>query len=413
MAQYDLVITQNTSVAGIDFEEKVVNLTRGGLLTATADVNRAPRILAAGTEGQVLSVDANGDLVFVSLAAGHTQNTDTGTIGNTFTIDSDSSTGKIVIDVALNAGEDRTMTLTNAVMTGDVTLTLPAVTGTLATQAYADGLFASNDAMLYKGTIGSGGTHTIAAFNALTTYNAGWTYRIIEAGTVRSVVCEIGDLVTVLVDRAGSGNLDSDFTVVQTNLDGAVIGPASTTDNYVALFSGTTGKLLKAGSGALGTMAYETATNYVPKSLATEQGSVFYASAANTLVELLHGDAGQVLQSGGHAANPSWLTLGTMAAAATSDYVAKALYDANSILYATADNTPAALTVGASTIVGRKASGDISAMSAAEVRAILITAAPAAKTSTGVAGAYAYDSNYYYQCVATDTWRRAPLAQWT
>lgn len=54
-----------------------------------------------------------------------------------------------------------------------------------------------------------------------------------------------------------------------------------------------------------------------------------------------------------------------------NDKLEKSLYDANSILYATTDNTPVALTVGASTIVGRKSSGDIVALTATETRTIL------------------------------------------
>lgn len=84
------------------------------------------------------------------------------------------------------------------------------------------------------------------------------------------------------------------------------------------------------------------------------------------------------------------LGLGTAAVAATGDFataaqgttadnaVPKSLYDANTVLYATADNTPAALTVGASTFVGRKATGDIAAMSAAEAAALLTSLVPKA-----------------------------------
>ena len=54
-----------------------------------------------------------------------------------------------------------------------------------------------------------------------------------------------------------------------------------------------------------------------------------------------------------------------------SDYVAKALFDAHTILYATANNTPLALTIAASRIVGRKSSGNIVAMTGAEVLALL------------------------------------------
>ena len=48
--------------------------------------------------------------------------------------------------------------------------------------------------------------------------------------------------------------------------------------------------------------------------------------------------------------------------ASLSDYVTKALYDAHTILYATTDNTPAALTVGEQTVVGRATGGNISAL---------------------------------------------------
>jgi hypothetical protein len=37
---------------------------------------------------------------------------------------------------------------------------------------------------------------------------------------------------------------------------------------------------------------------------------------------------------------------------------------------------------------------------------------PATATSTGIAGQVAFDSNYIYYCVATDTWKRSPLSTW-
>lgn len=53
---------------------------------------------------------------------------------------------------------------------------------------------------------------------------------------------------------------------------------------------------------------------------------------------------------------------------AGSAYVEKATFDAHTILYATTDNTPVALTVGASTIVGRKSTGNIVALTMADLR---------------------------------------------
>lgn len=109
-----------------------------------------------------------------------------------------------------------------------------------AVKTYVDGLLSANDAMIYKGTLGSGGTITAIP----TTYNAGWTYKVITAATYAGIVTEVGDLLIAVVDRAGSGNTNADWTVAQTNVDGAVTGPASATAAHLASFNGTTGKVI-------------------------------------------------------------------------------------------------------------------------------------------------------------------------
>jgi len=50
-----------------------------------------------------------------------------------------------------------------------------------------------------------------------------------------------------------------------------------------------------------------TLNNIILKTILTEQGDIIYASAPSTPVVLHHGNAGDILQSGGHAANPSWV----------------------------------------------------------------------------------------------------------
>jgi len=79
---------------------------------------------------------------------------------------------------------------------------------------------------------------------------------------------------------------------------------------------------------------------------------------------------------GGAATLDVGTTTGTVAAGDDSritNAVDKTVLDANTILYATTDNTPAALAVAASRIVGRKATGDIVALTGAEAAAILGT----------------------------------------
>ena len=74
------------------------------------------------------------------------------------------------------------------------------------------------DAMRFKGTLGTGGTVTVLP----TTYKVGDTYRVITAGTYARQVCEVGDLVIAIEARDAKGNLDTDWTVAQTNINGAI-----------------------------------------------------------------------------------------------------------------------------------------------------------------------------------------------
>lgn len=53
-------------------------------------------------------------------------------------------------------------------------------------------------------------------------------------------------------------------------------------------------------------------------------------------------------------------------------YVLESLFDAYSIIYADTDDTPARLTVGASTLVGRAAAGGIAALTVDQVVALLL-----------------------------------------
>jgi len=43
---------------------------------------------------------------------------------------------------------------------------------------------------------------------------------------------------------------------------------------------------------------------------------------------------------------------------------------------------------------------------------IAAATAPATATSTGLTGEIAYDADYVYVCVATNTWKRAAIATW-
>lgn len=270
MPQYDLILTQNVAPSGVEFSEKYVNLSKGDLLSAIT--GGVPTVLVGGTDGYHLvrdNAEATG-LKWVAINSGHTQNTDTGTTASSFAIDSDGYDIDVVAESAskiglkVHAGTYANLEAKDATFAKVTVTAAPSAGSDLANKTYVDGILAANDAMIFKGTVGSGGTIEIAALNALATYNAGWSYKVITAGTIKGKVCEVADLVIAIVDRAGSSNVDADFIVLQTNLDGAVTGPASTTDGYVAVFDGGSGKIIKAGSGTLGTAAYQASTAFLP-----------------------------------------------------------------------------------------------------------------------------------------------------
>lgn len=110
-------------------------------------------------------------------------------------------------------------------------------------------LLATNDAMVFKGTIGGDAAATIHELPAK--HSAGETYRVydIKGGNKgkylgNSEVCEIGDLIICIKD--GTTHSAGDWTIVQTNIDGAVINTdGSSTDGHIAIFSGEKGRIIK------------------------------------------------------------------------------------------------------------------------------------------------------------------------
>ena len=99
-------------------------------------------------------------------------------------------------------------------------------------------VLAANDAMVFKGVVNQ--DSDIAADD----YQAGWTYKVGTAGTYKGQKCEVGDLIVCIKDYADPA-ADSDWTVVQTNIDGAVTGPESAVSENLASFDGATGRIIK------------------------------------------------------------------------------------------------------------------------------------------------------------------------
>ena len=164
-----------------------------------------------------------------------------------------------------------------------------AIADTAFVIAEINSRLASNDAMLFKGTLGTGGTVTTVPTNG---YQAGWTYRVITAGEYAGQQCEIGDLLIAITDgpATGSSVTNAHWTVAQTNIDGSIyMGTNSLTSGQLLVADGTAGKIKTSGY----TIAAPTAT-----------GDILYASSTSAYNVLSAGTANQVLTMSGGV--PTW-----------------------------------------------------------------------------------------------------------
>ncbi len=114
-----------------------------------------------------------------------------------------------------------------------------------AVKSYIDNLVGSMDAMTFRGVINASTNPNYPAANQ------GYTYRISVAGKIGGPSgpnVEVGDILICLTDGTISGDhatVGSNWTIIQANIDGAVIGPSTSSNLSIPLFSGTSGKLIQ------------------------------------------------------------------------------------------------------------------------------------------------------------------------
>lgn len=128
--------------------------------------------------------------------------------------------------------------LAGSIFTGEVLLHAdPTKNLQAATKQYVDRLVGG----LNNFTVGVvDSTHALPESD----YKVGQTFRVAEAGTYAGKTCEVGDLIIVISDF-DTTQKNEDFLVVQANVDGAVTGPAASTDANIVVFDGITGKRIK------------------------------------------------------------------------------------------------------------------------------------------------------------------------
>lgn len=172
-------------------------------------------------------------------------------------------------------------------------------------KAYADGLLAANDAMVFKGTIGGADSGATVTALPTTNYSAGWTYRVITAGNYAGQACEIGDLIIAVKDGPTSGTsvVNADWTVAQTNIDGAVTASAALTANTLILGNGNkTIKSLANGSNGQILQFNGTTPAWVTANFARQinvNGTQALAANTSTALNLKNGSNITITNSGG------------------------------------------------------------------------------------------------------------------
>lgn len=110
--------------------------------------------------------------------------------------------------------------------------------------------FSANDAMVMKGTIAADGKITSGdttingkLISAITGYSSGWTFRVAAASTnplwsgSADTKVEAGDMVVAIKDYV-TANQAADWSIVQSNLIGAVTSDSTLTESQVVLGAG-------------------------------------------------------------------------------------------------------------------------------------------------------------------------------
>ena len=238
--------------------------------------------------------------------------------------------------------------LTSTAFTGTPTAPTAAVntnTTQIATTAFVkneiDDRIVSIQAMQFKGIADSASDLDAAA-------KPGWTYRAGTAFTLGSEEVEVGDMIICTAAATTDPVAAATWAVIQNNIDGAVVGPSSSTDGQIAIFDGVTGKVIKDSGFTIATSVPENAvftdTTYEVFDTTTDglvpaadgsgetgkflKGDGSWADPDNTTYTFADGADGSFTvtpSTNGTAGTAQTVSIGKPATAGTADKVAHSL----------------------------------------------------------------------------------------
>jgi hypothetical protein len=155
-----------------------------------------------------------------------------------------------------------------------------------AVKSYVDAHGGASGALIFKGAIDCSGNPNYPAANKGDVYVVSVAGKI---GGASGVAVELGDTMYCEQDATASGNqatVGAYWVIVQANIDGAVIGPATSTDQHIAIFSGVSGKLIADGGVLISALATCLA-NYAsgPASSVNNRLAAFSGTGGKTLID--------------------------------------------------------------------------------------------------------------------------------